>query len=476
LTVPANFSIQWGVAISGVQASATDADIPANTLTFSLVSPPAGMTIDGTTGVIDWTPASSDVGANVITVKVTDDGVPPLSDQDPTFTITVTVRPTKLTYTGNFAGQYSDKAWLKATLTDDGNGALNGTGLSGRLVRFTFGGSNVGMDATDASGVAEILYQILKPDANYTVTANFNGDAAYAGSSDTDNTFDVDPEDADVTPDAGNLSAIQVGAPGGTGSFTLKFAVQEDVTPAPEPAPNDGAEPGDIGNAGLTVTLISVANGGNVSPSSCSSAVAGSGYAGIKTFTCNFSGVPVGAYEVAAVVANGGSPLATYYQGRYDDALTVYDPSLGFVTGGGKFVLDGDRVSFGLSVTYTGKGKTTARGNLVVVRHHADGSSCRAKSNAIDAPAINGNTASFSGKANYACVDALGNTLPGGAGNLTLTGWVQDNGEPGSSSATTPDRFWVRVMGELMMATPGSTNSKPLTGGNIQVPQPQGGK
>src|SRR5688572_4214745 len=473
LTVPASFSTEWGVALSGVQASASDADLPANTLTFSLVSPPSGMTIDPSSGVISWTPGSGTVGANVITVKVTDNGTPPLDDQTPTFTITVTVRPTKLIYTGNFAGQYSDQDSLKATLTDDGAGALNGTALSGKLVRVVFGGSNVGADLTDLSGEAGFLYQILTPAGTYVVTANFNGDAAYAGSSDTDNDFVVAAEHADVIPDVNNSSAFQVPSPGAaTGAVTLKFDVKEDVTPAPEPDVNDGALAGNINNAGFTVSLIPVAGGGNVALT-CTAPAAAAGYT-TRTFTCANAAVPLGAYEVAAVIGTGGTPNGSYYVGRYDDALTVYDPSLGFVTGGGKFIIDatGDRVSFGLVVNYTGKGKTTARGNLVVVRHHADGSTCRAKSNAIDAPAIIGATATFTGKANYACVDALGVLLPGGAGNLTLTGYVEDNGEPGASAAASPDKFWVKVYGELMMTTSAnSTNAKPLTGGNIQVPK-----
>jgi len=39
-----------------VTATATDPDLPANTLTFSLAAAPAGMTIDPATGVITWTP------------------------------------------------------------------------------------------------------------------------------------------------------------------------------------------------------------------------------------------------------------------------------------------------------------------------------------------------------------------------------------------------------------------------------------
>src|SRR2546421_7203710 len=58
----------------------TDADVPANTLTFSLVGPPAGMTINGSSGAINWTPTEAQgPSTNTITVVVADNGVPALS-------------------------------------------------------------------------------------------------------------------------------------------------------------------------------------------------------------------------------------------------------------------------------------------------------------------------------------------------------------------------------------------------------------
>jgi hypothetical protein len=52
-------------------ALATDPD-PGATITYSLTTPPAGMTIGATSGVIAWTPANADVGAHTITVVATD--------------------------------------------------------------------------------------------------------------------------------------------------------------------------------------------------------------------------------------------------------------------------------------------------------------------------------------------------------------------------------------------------------------------
>ena len=62
-----------------VTNKATDGDIPANTLSYQLISPPAGAVID-TNGVISWTPTEGQgPGTNTITTVVTDNGVPPLS-------------------------------------------------------------------------------------------------------------------------------------------------------------------------------------------------------------------------------------------------------------------------------------------------------------------------------------------------------------------------------------------------------------
>ena len=71
------------------QASASDSDIPANTLTYSLDTAPAGMSIDSGSGAISWPTTEAD-GPGVYTVKVvvTDNGAPSLSATN-TFTVTV---------------------------------------------------------------------------------------------------------------------------------------------------------------------------------------------------------------------------------------------------------------------------------------------------------------------------------------------------------------------------------------------------
>jgi RHS repeat-associated protein len=55
-----------------VDADATDPDLPADVLTFSLPLAPAGMAIDAATGQIAWTPDGSQVGVHDVTVEVVD--------------------------------------------------------------------------------------------------------------------------------------------------------------------------------------------------------------------------------------------------------------------------------------------------------------------------------------------------------------------------------------------------------------------
>src|SRR5256884_2483876 len=71
LTVPADQTMAEQTTLN-VNASAIDADIPANSLTFALVSSPAGMTINPATGALKWTPPNSQRrSTNNVSVSVT---------------------------------------------------------------------------------------------------------------------------------------------------------------------------------------------------------------------------------------------------------------------------------------------------------------------------------------------------------------------------------------------------------------------
>ena len=85
-----NNSVDEGTLLS-FTATATDADLPANTLTFSLdAGAPAGASIDPATGLFTWMPGEAQgPGIYPVNVRVTDNGAPPLDDYE-TIQITVT--------------------------------------------------------------------------------------------------------------------------------------------------------------------------------------------------------------------------------------------------------------------------------------------------------------------------------------------------------------------------------------------------
>ena len=88
----ANMSIDPGQTLSAL-CTASDTDVPTNTLTWELVQGPSGATIDQATGQLTWTPDPSQAGQTFqFTVRVTDDGSPPLTDQR-SFSVTVNPVP-----------------------------------------------------------------------------------------------------------------------------------------------------------------------------------------------------------------------------------------------------------------------------------------------------------------------------------------------------------------------------------------------
>ena len=88
LTVPGTQTINELTTLT-VTNVATDVDIPANVLTFSLVSAPTGVSLNPANGVLTWTPSEvQGPSTNVITVRVTDNGVPNLSATN-SFTVIV---------------------------------------------------------------------------------------------------------------------------------------------------------------------------------------------------------------------------------------------------------------------------------------------------------------------------------------------------------------------------------------------------
>jgi hypothetical protein len=100
-------------------ATASDADLPANTLTFSLINAPAGASIDPNTGVFTWTPTTAQ-GPNTytVTIRVTDNGTPNLFDEE---TINITVTENSQPPVANPGGPYTVAEGSLLTLDASGS-------------------------------------------------------------------------------------------------------------------------------------------------------------------------------------------------------------------------------------------------------------------------------------------------------------------------------------------------------------------
>jgi uncharacterized repeat protein (TIGR01451 family) len=354
--------------------------------------------------------------------------------------------------------QYSDLVDLEATVTPV---TLNGATISG-TVQFSIGGNNVGTAQTvnTSTGKATLtgVQVLVAPVSSASVVATFTSTNVNFQSGTGSSTLAVTQEKATVRFPSNNATGANVSTP-----FTLQAIVSETY---PETNASGGVDDGDISNTQVGMVLKDVLGGGSISPASCEvTTQTGSDYADTRTIKCSFgSSVPVGTYAVTVTVSG-------YYTGSGEDVFTVFDPSLGFTTGGGRYELNGERVNYGFTVKLNRKG-AQPQGSVLVIRHHSDGTTTRAKSNVMSGLSINTDkSATFSGKTNY--YDETGAWL----GNLSFTAWVKDVAEPGTNA----DRFALYVA--LATADPNgpatSTSlvgvdqtAKTITGGNIQVPKP----
>jgi len=348
-----------------------------------------------------------------------------LSVQEPTAT-TVTVDAA--------SGVYSDSATLTATVSPATY--LDQT-ISGN-VQFSVDGNPVGSPvAVNSSGVATTSYTVDVAAGPHTITAAFTStNTAFLNSSNT-GTLTVSKEDATVSPAAANAFAVKVNSPGGTGGpIPLCFEINEV---------SDGS-PGDTSKiTSVTVSVTPIGSGSAVSAGTA--VLSGGGVGATRTACVTLSNVPVNVYDVTLTI-NGN-----FYQGTGHTVLVVYDPSLGFVAGGGQLIHNGFKANVGVNIKYLKNGN--AQGSLLYIEHRPTGDVV-VKSNVIGSMAIVGNEALPTGKATV-----------NGVGNHNFIGRIIDNGEPGFN-----DRFGLRVTspsGSLLVDL--TFDPIQLSGGNFSVPK-----
>jgi hypothetical protein len=251
-------------------ANASDADLPTNGLTFSLSGAPNGASIDATTGLFTWTP-SEGPGIYNITVQVTDNGSPNLSDAE-TITVTVGAPPPNhapvLDAIGNQSVNELSTLIIGALATDEdgdtltfslGSGAPSGASINPSTGTFSWTPSEaqgpgtfsitiwVTDDGSPNLGDSE-TFTVTVGEVNVAPVLDFIGDkevivgmellfSASASDADLPNnglSFSLDagaPDGATIDSVSGAFSWTPSGSQG-PGTYSVTIRVTDDGTPA----------------------------------------------------------------------------------------------------------------------------------------------------------------------------------------------------------------------------------------------------
>jgi hypothetical protein len=445
------------IAAAGVLAN--DSDIDGDPLNASLVTAPAhGSVVVNPNGSFSYTPNPDYYGPDSFTYVVSDSNGATDSGAVSLSINAVNDPPVVSIDTTSQSVQYSDRiTQVKISAVDvDSSPSELTTTWSELPSGLSLSGSC--LPSADGSSCSWTLDgQVLVGAGTHAIALTLS-DGQFAPSVTTE--LIVTVEDASVAFDDGNPASVRVASDGGnSGIFALTVHVAESVPDLPEGL----AALGDISKAEVTMSLVPVGPGGTEVPTSCTPTTT------TGTVTCGFNEVPVETYTVEVVI--GGN----YYTGSAENVLTIYDPSLGFTTGGGWFYWPGtsDKTNFGYTMKYGKKG-TNVKGSLLLIRHLADGQKYRIKSNALSGLAIGQDAsepfgwASFSGKSTY-----LEPGMLEAEGNHGFTVYVEDRNEPGSGS----DHFWITTRAKdgstipaISLAEPAPVNAVSIQRGNIVAP------
>jgi uncharacterized cupredoxin-like copper-binding protein len=405
-------------------ATASDPDIPANTLTFSLVGEPAGAAITPG-GDFSWTPTEAQgPGEYTFTVRVDDDGTPSLSDEEEiTITVNEVNRAPELDPIGDQAVDEGSELSFTATATDPdipantltfslGAGAPAGAAIDPTTGVFTW-------TPVDGPGDGQQISVIVTDDGvpamadTVTLTVTVNN---------------VAPTIQTLSPEPFSVHAI-------TGPVTVTATYTDP-----------GAED--------THTCLASAIATGVDPVT---GTGGSAAAGAGTCSSPLSFTEAGVYAVTMTV--------TDKDGGFDTAETtvvVFDPSAGFVTGGGWIhspagaytadpSLEG-RANFGFVSRYQ-RGATVPTGNTEFV-FQAGGLNFHSSSYQWLVVNQNGENAQFKGTGRI-----------NGQGNYDFMIWATDGG---TGSGAGPDTFRIQIMdGSIVVYDNGV--SQAIAGGSIVI-------
>jgi len=463
-----NFEIAFNEAVTGFTASdITLGGTALGTLTKNLTGGPTTWNVE-IDGMTSWGTVTASIAADACTDLAG-------NNNNASNTASVTyIWTTSLDVTATKT-QYSDKTTLTATVVPEYMGVETNSGE----VQFSIDGTLVGSPVTVVGGKATLDWTIDKAAGTYTVLAEFTSDNT-DHFTDTTETCNLEVTTENATGDLKSEVAWKT-APGEdyTDPLVLTVWVMETLNPITHKEPN--GEPlvglGDISMAEIGTPTLEPVTGTPISGTVTSIGVkVGTGYGSYIPVTITFApDIPVNTYTLFVPITGD------YYRGTYESVIVIYDPTLGFTTGGGFFYwpgtqdLDsgypGDKTNFGYTMKYNKKG-VNVQGSMVIIRHMPNGDIYRIKSNALYGLALNIETgiASFSGKCTY--FYPVEGSDPVNVGGQEFMVWVQDNNDPGDGI----DQIWFTVLGQTFSLDSNENNKADIVerqyidGGNIVVP------
>ncbi len=272
LSAIADQTVNVGATLT-LTASATDADLPANTLTYSLVGAPIGAAIDASTGAFSWTPTAA--GVYAVTVQVTDGS---LSDQK-NFQVTVNAKAPQVTAFSPASGRVGTTVIISGSnLLNATRVAFNGTaasisantatqitttvpaGATTGLIRVTTAGGTATSSSAFTVTYPKPAISSFTPTSGpvgTTVTITGSGFAPavttvrFSNTTATQVTVQSATTLLAVVPSGASTGKVSVSTPGGTATSKFNFTVTVPVTPAPVISSFSPAS----GPVGTTVTI-----------------------------------------------------------------------------------------------------------------------------------------------------------------------------------------------------------------------------
>jgi hypothetical protein len=221
--------------------SASDSDLPANALTYSLTSGPSGLGIDPGTGLVSWTPGESTGGQEfTVTVKATDNGDPILNDEESFLVVVVekNVAPV-LSLLGDQTAEEGSLFTVMAVGTDDDDPV--------NTLSYSLTEAPEGAEIDPNSGLISWTPGELAGGQSFpmTVQVTDNGEGMLSD----EMMFIVAVEETNVAP---VLAAIEAQSAEEGSLFTVSATASDDDDPA---------------NA-LTYALITAPSGATINPAS----------------------------------------------------------------------------------------------------------------------------------------------------------------------------------------------------------------